>query len=553
MPAVRTLPRRATVHRGAPGPGAAPPRHTWGRPARHARAALPADPVLVAGIAVAALLAAALRFPALGAHLPELISPDEPTVATRALAVLAGDLVPPLWDWPPASSYLLAGVLLVGRAFVPGLLDDPVALYGLGRAVFASVSVATVVLTGVLGAAVVPREARGARRLVAVGAAATAAVAYVLVRNGRSVHPEQLQPLLMIGALLCAFRLERARRAWPWVLAAGLLAGTAGATKYTGIVVALPVAVAAAARGQGRGDRLRLLGGVAAATAAGFVVGTLGTVLRWRHFLDGLLGQFAHQATGHLGYEPAGPGWWFHVSQTLPGSWGWPVTLLAVAGLGLGLVAPRHPRVRLVALAAAPVAVAVTLGQVRFPHYVVIAMPFLAVLAWLALARLCAVLPRPAVVAVVLAVAGSLVPALLDDVRLVRAAAATDTRQFAAARVGALDPGSTVWAEAYSTTGPVDRTAFSWGGEPAVLGCGCHVLVSSVQEERYRARPDLYADEIAVYDALRARGRVVDVVAPARPSSYRWDLLPQWGLGDLSLTGDTGPVGPTVTILDLRS
>lgn len=512
------------------------------------------DLVLAGGLAAIALLAAALRFTHLGAHLPALISPDEPTVANRALAVLGGDLVPPLWDWPPLSSYLLAGALLLARPLAPDLVDDPARLYLFGRVVFATVAVAAVVLTGVLGAAVVRRDRPGSRRLVAWGAAGAVAVCYLLVRSGRLVHPEQLQPLLMMGSLLCTFRVEATRRAWPWVLGAGVLAGAAGATKYVGVIAALPLAVAVLQRHRETGARVRLLGVAVGATVLGFLVGTLGTVLRWQHFLDGLLGQFSHQATGHLGYEPTGPGWWFHLTESLPGGWGWPVTVLAVAGLGLGLA--TRGRARLVAVTAVPVAVAVTLGQVRFPHYIVIALPFLAVLAFVALDRLLALVrPRLGAVAAGAVVAGvvlSLAPPLLDDVRLVRAAAANDTRLLVAARVAALDPAAPVWTEAYATTGPVDRETFSWASDPTVLDCACHVLVSSTQEERYRARPQRYADEVAAYDALRARGRVVDVIGPPQALSYRWDLLPQWGMGGLPLTGPVGPVGPTVTVLDLR-
>jgi len=533
-------PRRADLH---------------ARPGRRGPGTGPRDLVLVLGVAAIALLAAALRFTHLGAHLPALISPDEPTVANRALAVLGGDLVPPLWDWPPLSSYLLAGAVLLARPLAPGLVDDPARLYLFGRVVFATVSVAAVVLTGVLGAAVVPRDRPGSRRLVAWGAAGATAVCYLLVRMGRLVHPEQLQPLLMVGALLCAFRVrDTSRRTWPWVFGAGVLAGAAGATKYVGVIAALPLAVAVLERHHGTRARVRLLAGALGATVLGFLVGTLGTVVRWGHFLDGLLGQFRHQATGHLGYEPTGPGWWFHVTQSLPGGWGWPVTALAVGGLVLGLA--TRGRVRLVAVMAVPVAVAVTLGQVRFPHYVIIALPFLAVLAFVALDRvLDLVRPRLGPVAAGVLVAGvafSLVPPLLDDVRLVRAAAAPDTRLLVAERVAGLDPAVPVWAEAYATTGPVDHEAFSWATDPAALDCGCHVLVSSLQEDRYRALPERYADEVAMYDALRARGRVVDVIGPPEPLSYRWDLLPQWGMGGLPLTGPVGPVGPTVTVLDLR-
>ena len=56
-----------------------------------------------------------------------------------------------------------------------------------------------------------------------------------------------------------------------------------------------------------------------------------------------------------------------------------------------------------------------------------------------------------------------------------------------------------------------------------------------------------------MYDALRAKGRVVAVIGPRRHLAYDWDLLPQWGLRHIPLTGAVGLVGPTITILDLRT
>jgi hypothetical protein len=78
------------------------------------------------------------------------------------------------------------------------------------------------------------------------------------------------------------------------------------------------------------------------------------------------------------------------------------------------------------------------------------------------------------------------------------------------------------------------------------------VALSSLQEDRYRRLPSRYPREVAGYESIRRAGRRIAVVEPTLPLSYRWDLLPQWGLDRIPLRGPLPRVGPTVTILDLR-
>jgi len=107
---------------------------------------------LVLGIAAAVLLAAALRVPNLDAQLPDLVHPDEPTVVERGLAALDGRLVPPQFDWPPASSYLYAAAVAGARLVDPDAATDQGGRYLLGRWLFLAVALLAVALTGALGA-----------------------------------------------------------------------------------------------------------------------------------------------------------------------------------------------------------------------------------------------------------------------------------------------------------------------------------------------------------------------------------------------------------------
>ncbi len=499
------------------------------------------------GLALVVVGAAALRVPNLAGHLPAIVQPDEPTVVARGLSALGGQLAPPEWDWPPLAGYVYAAAVMVARVFSPGLTEDVGGRYLLGRVLFLGVSLVAVALTGVLGARLAgdPRW----RVLTGVGAAAALAVSYTSVRLSRIAHPEHLQIALMLGSALCALSFDRSRRSWP-LAAAGVLAGLAGATKYLGVTVGL-VPLLAVLVWPGRAREKAAQAGVLCASAlVGFAGGTFGTVVSGA-FLDGFAWQVRHQAGGHLGYEAAGSGWLFHLTQSLPGTWGWPLTLLGFAGLVAALARGTRAQ-RLVAVLTVTLVALVGSSQVRFPHYTLIVQPLLAVLAFVAVTRVRWPGVRVAVTALVALSVGSVA---LDDVRLVRTDGAPSTRLLADAAVAGL-PGQ-VWSEGYSLTSASpeggDRQVVAFGTTPAVLDCGCVAVVSSYQEERYRRRPDLYPAEIAVYDALRERGRMIAEIAPARPLSYRWDLLPAWGLADLPLTGPLGPLGPTITVLDLRA
>jgi Dolichyl-phosphate-mannose-protein mannosyltransferase len=497
----------------------------------------------VAGLAAIVLLAAGLRLPHLAGHLPALVHPDEPTVVERGLAALDGRLTPPQFDWPPASAYVYAAAAVGAGLVAPDVTVDPGTRYLLGRIVFLLVALVVVTLTGVLGVQLADRPATG--RWVGLGAAGILAVSFTSVRLSRIAHPEHLQIVFMLSSMLAALVFDRSRRLTP-LAAAGALAGLAGATKYLGVMAVLvPFGAVLCWRASIR-TKVAQLAVLAGTAGTGFLVGTLGTVRNGTAFLRGFGWQVSHQASGHLGYEAAGPGWLFHLGTSMPGNWGWPVTVLAVAGWIAVLVRGSRAQ-RLVGVCVLVLFGLIGASQIRFPHYVLMLYPPLAALACVAVGR---IRPRAARAATCVLVGASLGVIALDDVRLTRADGAPSTRLAADAVVaGVAGP---VWSESYSLTTPRERQVSAFGTAPEVLSCRCVAVVSSYQEERYRNRTDRYGPQVAVYDALRARGRIVAVIRPWRPLSYRWDLLPQWGAASLPLTGPVGPVGPTITLLDLR-
>lgn len=496
------------------------------------------------GLVGAAALAATLRFTYLSHGLPELRGADEPVVVGRALLLLGGEL-PEDYDWPSGSMMLLAGAMRVGRVLWAGLADDPHAQYLFARCLFAVVGVALVVLCGLLGAAVAPPRHRQA---VSWGTAGLVAVAYTAVRLSRTLHPEELQAMFVVAALVCSVQFDRSRER-RWLVAGAGLAGGAAASKYLGgLVLLMPIASVLLDTSRPVRGRVRSVI-LACATAAGvFVVLAPGAMLHPGLFLDGVTGQFVHQDTGHLGYDSSSLAWSFHLTQSLPGSWGTLATALGIFGIGMALW--RGTRVqRLLALYVVAAFVILGASNVRFPHYVLVFLPAMApfvVLGALHLARI--LRAAPALVCVVLI--ASLAPTVLSDLRLVRAASTTDTRTRAAGILDQLD--GPIVEESYTDVVGTRTNIGSIGNHPEVIDCNCFVVISSYMEERYRREPEHFASQVAVYDKVRARGDIVAVVRPAFDLSYRWDLLPQWGADEIPLTGPIGDVGPTIAILDLR-
>jgi hypothetical protein len=488
-------------------------------------------------------IGAAFRLVSIGAHLPQLIGPDEPTVVDRAIKMMHGTTNPGIFGWPTGSMLFLAGFVKVASWFDGSVATATASLYRFSRIVFALVGVTVIALTGALGARVAPDKDR--RALAATLAALIMALAYVSVRTSRAVGPDHLQVAFALASLLCALAYDEGRKPM-WSLAgAGAFAGLAAGTKYLGGLIVIPIVVAVLWRPWDRRRVSRQLGLVVLTGAAGFILAVPAVFTAPGAVRSGIGDQLGAQASGHLGYDGLSNGWWYHLSQSLPGSWGWVVTVLVIVGvvvaIGWGTRAER-----LTLAFALPTALVLGASKVRFPHYMLLTMPFFAVLACSALTRLTSRAVKPIAIAAVVVVVLSLVPSAVNDLRLVRAARGTDTRELAAAEVARLR--GPVRAEQYATP----SGSYNFGETPSIVDCKCYAVISSYMEDRYRREPKRYARQVAVYDALRQRGKVVDVIGPRRHLAYDWDVLPQYGLSSLPALRSMGATGPTITVLDVR-
>jgi len=490
-----------------------------------------------------------LRLTFVGDHLPGLVSGDEQVMLARTVALNAGHL-PTEYDWPSGPFLLLAPLL---RMLPAGRVEP----YLVARTLVALAGVALVILAGLVAASLSPPGLR--RRVAAWIAGASTAVAYPAVSASRSAHPEILQDAAATAALLVTLRLATDPRR-RWAVLAGALGGVAAGMKYVGGVVVLVTVVAAllpptrtASAARSRAGRsspgLRHAVAALAAAFAAFAVLVPATVTDPAALVAGLDLQFLHSANGHVGFDSTTPALVYHLTESLPGSLGWPAAVVILTGAVLAVVQGGR-RARLVALFVALAGLPIGLSHLTFPRYLLLVLPALCCLAAAELARLA--VTRRAAAALGAMVTLALVPATLDAVRLVRAEGAQDTRVQATSRIATL-PGPvyvenfTVLLGATTADGPAQFITGLDRRPDLGPGCACYVVVSSFMQDRYRDEPDRYGAQVARYAELARTADLVVALVPSTRFDYRWEALPQYGIRSVPLTGPL-LVGPTVTI-----
>lgn len=145
-------------------------------------------------------------------------------------------------------------------------------------------------------------EALGARRAAVIAAAAFASAFGLLEYSGYGL-PDVAMMMWTTLSLVYALVILRSERPVRDAAVAGALAGLAMATKYSAIASA-PALLAAIllARVKTRGVRARMLGALAGAAVAAFIVACPGWILAPGSYWSGLAFERAHMAKGHLGF-----------------------------------------------------------------------------------------------------------------------------------------------------------------------------------------------------------------------------------------------------------
>jgi 4-amino-4-deoxy-L-arabinose transferase-like glycosyltransferase len=212
-------------------------------------------------------------------------------------------------------------------------------------------------------------------------------------------------------------------RAFAW---AGVAAGLATATKYpAGVALLLPV-LAAWMTPFARPSRLACAGAAIGGFVAAYLVAAPYTVLDLPGFLNG----FASLVSHHGGPGPGrGSGWLFHLGH-LRLTFGWPASLLVVWGFGLGVVraarGPGHVRWALLILFPLVFMWSITGRQLVYPRYALPVVPFLCVLAAIAVVSGVSLLRRfsiprmPRTLLIIALTVAALLPPAMASIRYLR-------------------------------------------------------------------------------------------------------------------------------------
>jgi 4-amino-4-deoxy-L-arabinose transferase-like glycosyltransferase len=382
-------------------------------------------------LAIIIVVAALLRFLALGSGIPFNIGVDEPEIMSRVVQMMrTGDFNPHFFDYPGLYFYLQLGVavlrFLVGATTGEwNTLDqvDTPDFYLWGRALTALLGTLTVVLVYRVGMRWGARHAALAAGLMAVMPLHVRESHYILTDV-----PVTFFVTLTLLLTLGAHERERAT-SFAW---AGAAAGLAAATKYPGaLVIVVPLIAVWMTLGT-KPSRLIASLAVLGGAAAAFLIAAPYTILDLPAFLNG----YAHLAGYYARKRLAEPAWvtyYKHLSRSMD----WPAFLLLLGGLGLGAVrAIRGPgRVRWTVTIVFPLLYYYFLsGQTLvFGRYLLPLLPFVCVLAAAGTVSGVSLLrrfdipraPRTAVIAALTAAA--LLPPAWQSLNFIRTIARTST------------------------------------------------------------------------------------------------------------------------------
>jgi len=349
----------------------------------------------------------------------------------RAVHMAAESSLDPLfYIYPPlvfdifgAAEALLA--LVPGQHLGPATVVAPTAEILVARSVSVVAAVITVLLTYSI--------ARGAYgRGAGLLAAAALAVAPLAVREAHFATTDGVAAALVTAALWAGQRAETRR----WFALAGVLAGLAAASKYTGGAALVYVLARALTGADRRASVLASVGGCAAAFLA--VMAPAGHLRDYWDGLGFLLGrsrEFASMA----------PGWWYHATRSLPFGLGRGAFALALAGIAAAAWRRGRDDLCLLAFLVAA-ALPLAFSHEVFFRYVLPLLPALAVLGGGAL-TLAPGRWRPLALAAGLLL---LLPSAYSSVRGDWVLGITDTRQQAAEWLDAnAPPGSELEIRSY--------------------------------------------------------------------------------------------------------
>jgi hypothetical protein len=376
----------------------------------------------------------AVRLVLAGAQLPYYYQADEFQIVERALRVGAGELNPGLFTWPGTlviylnfllfAAYFVvakvAGIAGDAAAFAALYWQSPGAFYFLGRALSSAFSVVAVV-----AAARWARSTSGA----ATGwiAALVVALAPAAIKTGALALPDMAAVALGTASLALGASYLREPKLRRFVAAAALL-GLGAAAKYHVLLYAPALVICALAVKGDRAAKAKALLAGAAAVVIAFVVACPFAVIDAKTFFGDLALMARRPGMARWAPTPL-----YFLGTSLPLTLGWPLVVMAVAGV-VQMVRRRDGQALVVAVAAAPFVITAIVRPLA-PRLLLPLVPPLAVAAGWAVHAFAEQTDRRLRIPAVAAAAALLLAALSFDVAHVAWAWREDTRTAAAKNI----------------------------------------------------------------------------------------------------------------------
>jgi hypothetical protein len=308
------------------------------------------------------------------------LHPDEPIVlgVARAIQPAQGNFTPGFYNY--GTFYMT--ILRVATDVVNGYGGGPQAKDGSDiPAATARYHLAGRVISAVSGAAIgwvvvalmVPLLGRRA----ALAAGLACALAPGMVVHSRFQTVDVFATFLAISSLFWAVKIAMSEApSLKWVGYAAVLAGLSGGTKYTGLLLLIPLLVAVGF--SFRGARLvPAIGMAIGATVLAFLSATPGALLQTDAFMRDFKYEALHTSQGHgLTFVSTGPGFVYHLSNLAE-----TVSVLGVVIGGIGLawaIAKRHRWAVVLVVFAVLYYVLIGRAEVKFLRYVFPLVPLVA-------------------------------------------------------------------------------------------------------------------------------------------------------------------------------
>ena len=393
--------------------------------------------------------------------------PDETQIAGPAVGFLSGDLRPPLLEWPTLFPYAVALIYVAYYALSrPFTGYATLAAFAESRRISISPFLyVTRGMSAVMGVATVWWVYAIGRRVfdetVGLVAASFLALSFLHVRDSHFGVTDIAMTALIVLSVLAIARwrqgggLSSAARA-------GLVAGLATSTKYNGLGVCVPFAVALVQRfteeRRTRPDALKRAGW-SLLTFTSLLAFTLFAtspyiLIDWNRFVSAVAATRSMVLQGHG--MVVGQGWWYYARVVLPAAMGWPIFIAGTAGMVVLLTTRFRDSAVVFAF---PIAYYLVVGRGLgvFARYIIPVVPFLCIgAAWLTvevtrtLGRNMSPAARHLLVAT--ATLAMVAPTAYKTVLLDRLLGTTDNRTVTGrALMGVLPPNSLVYqtGEAY--------------------------------------------------------------------------------------------------------